>query len=433
MVKRNILVGIGNSKKKNPYEAAKEAVAEALQTCPKPTFSIVYTNSDLDQNGFLKGLNEILGTNWVGCSADKMFNSKAGYDPELSISVLCMQSEYMHFSVEVAEKYRDEPKKKGFQAAEKAIQNIKGNNYLDAYIQFTRAKKEDYSNIVRNPPYFILTFISGAQIIKEKNVAGEETEFLEGILDYASTSIPIFGGSASSSFEKYFEGIASNCQFAKGRLYKDSAIVVFVISNLHFSTMITHGYETTKDFAAITKIDKTGYEILEINGKEPVAEYAKLIGVSKEKYLKNPERHSLSRPFGTIQEDGASYIKEALPNPNGKTMHSTFKLYRNAMLNVLKINEKQTVNASKNALDLINAEKNNSEPAIAFFCNCSGRRMLENNIENKDLLNLRKKHNTTNFFGFYSFGEIGSSKINSAQLHSQTVSVLGIYNKIITE
>lgn len=287
--------------------------------------------------------------------------------------------------------------------------------------------------MIRNPPYFILTFISGVKIINGKTVAGNEAEFVSGLLEYTGPNIPMFGGSASSSLEEYLQNKADNVQFADGKMYKNAAVVVFVVCNLHFTTLVAHGYKSTKDFAAITKLDKTGYEILEINGKEPIAEYARLLGVSKEVYLKDPSKYTFSRPFGLVQADGATYVKEALPNPNKKTLHSNFELHPNSVMNILEFDKKDTLETLKNSVDLMLKEKTGKHPALALFCSCSGRRPLAKNIEKKDLNNLKKKYPNLPFFGFYSFGEVGSTRSTSAQSHSQTITSLVIYDELLSE
>lgn len=430
---KKILVGMGYSYNRNPYKAAVESAKMSLEGCPKPKISIVYTNSSYDQKEFLNGVNSVLGNNWIGISTDKIFNSKGGYNPKIAISVLSISSDYMHFGISIANNYRKNPKNTAFKCVRGAVENIRADKYVDAYIQFTRTKSRDYASIIRNPPYFILTFISGVKIINGKTIAGNEAEFISGILGYTGPDIPIFGGSASSSLEEYLKNKADNVQFANGKIYKDAAVVVFVICNLHFTTLVAHGYKSTKDFAAITKLDKTGYEILEINGKEPISEYARILGVSKQQYLKDPSKYSFSRPFGLVQADGTTYVKEALPNKDGRTLHSNFQLHPNSIMNILQFDEKDTLQTLKNSMDKMVAEKKGKHPALAFFCSCSGRRPLVKDIERKDVYNLKKKYPKLPFFGFYSFGEVGSTKLTSAQSHSQTITSLVIYNELLSE
>ncbi len=430
--KKLLNLGIGFSKKKEAYAAAVEAAQMALKKTPKAKFSVVYTNSMYDQKEFLKGVNKVLGKNWVGISTDKIFNSETGFDPELTISILSFDTQYMHFNVSVADNYRKNPFEKGKKAAMEAVSGAKGDKYVDAYIQFHRTKKKDYGNIIKNPPYFMLSFISGVKAKKGKITPGNEVEFVSGLLDYTGPHIPVFGGSASSDLDQYFDEKADNWQFANGKMYHDAAIVVFVICNLHFATMVSHGYKATDKFAVVTDLDKTGYEILKLNGKEPVAEYARLIGVSKQKYLKEKDKYSYACPLGMVQHDGTTYVREAVPNPDKKTLHSTLKLHKNSILNVLQLDKREIVRTSANAIQKMKKQKG-KEPALALFCSCSGRRPVLKGIEKKDFKQLKKSYPKLPVFGFYSFSEIGSTRTNSARSHSQTITSLVIFDKLLSE
>ena len=93
---KKIEVGIGYSKLEDSYAAAIEAARMALNKCSSvPKLSLVYTNSKKDQKQILKGINEVLGKNWVGISTDKQYNNELGYDPTLTVSVLCISSQYL--------------------------------------------------------------------------------------------------------------------------------------------------------------------------------------------------------------------------------------------------------------------------------------------------------------------------------------------------
>lgn len=428
-----ITIGIGTSKNTDPYKAGNEAAEESIKGFDKKqNFSIVYTNPEYNQNEIAKGINDALGKDWVGASADKQFNSEFTYNKDTVVSVLSIKSDYMHFGVGVAKKYRSNPILSAKKATEQAIRSIRSDKYLDSYIQFSRVKKQEYNKIVKTPPYFILTYCSGTEFVKGKSVPGSEIEFLRGILEYLGPHIPVFGGSASSDFETHlYKNIGSNYQFANGEVLSNSGIVIFVICNLFFLNDVKHGYQTTDTFAAITNLDKTGYEILAINGKEPISEYCKLVGVKKDAYLKDPFRYSLTNPFGMITLEGDTYIREALPNPDNKTFHSTYQLKKNYVMNILQYNKKSHFTTMLETLK--GASKNKGEMALAMFCNCSTRRLLMKDAIKDIKKDLKQKFKTLPFFGFYSFGEFGSTPTSSAQLHSETVTSLIIFDKLLVD
>ncbi len=435
---KRISVGIGTSKDKDSYKAAKEAAKQAMTECGDvPTFSIVYVDSSCNPKKVLKGINEVLGKNWVGLSIDKMFNSKTDYDADLQVSVLSINSKYLHFSTAVAENYLKNPIKKGFNAINSAIESVHGDTYIDSYIQFTRTKKNNYGNIIRTPPYFIFTTMSSQTKKNGQYLGGEESKFIDGIMECTGPHVPIFGLGAGYDFEKFLDQKVKNAdsfQFANGKLYYQAGIIVFVISNLHFEISVQHGYSTTKDYVVITKLDKKGFEILELNGREPVAEYCRLIKAPKKDYLENPENFSLKRPFAIPGFEDTSYIKVAFPNPDGKTLHSTHRLQTNSVLNILKYNKKTLFSTMADMLSAAKlANKNKKKISISFFCNCCSRRLLMEGKEEKALKLVKAKHGAVPLFGAYAFAEIGSTKTSSAQVHGETVTSLIIYDKLLSE
>jgi len=427
-----ITIGMGASRAKDSKKAAIDAASAAAKQCGgKPSFSIVFVNDAADPQAVLAGVNGVLGTNWIGVSADKQFSTEHGYSPDTQVSVLSLATSYMHFGVAVVDDYRNDPRKAGERAAREAIGACKADKYVDSYIQFTRAKKKDYGAIIRTPPYFMLAFLSGAKIRKSGVVPGNESEFVAGMLTYTGPHVPMFGGSASSSFEEYFKGKADNFQFANGKLYRDAAIAVFVISDLQFHTHVLHGYDTTKQFAAVTKLSTSGYDILELNGKEPVAEIARLLGMSKAAYLKDIEQLAMKRPFGLVQADGTAYVKEALPNADKKTLHSTFKLYPNSILNILAFDKTKTLHTLRDSLkDALEIDK---RAALGLFCVCSGRRPLIKGIESKELREVKAARINIPVFGFYSYSEVGSTATTSPQSHSQTITSLVLYDALLSD
>ncbi|MFT4309871.1 MAG: FIST signal transduction protein [Candidatus Woesearchaeota archaeon] len=429
---KHITIGLGTSDMSNGYDAAKYAAEKSIFLFEKPrTFSIVYASSNLDPKEVLRGINEVLGENdWVGASADRQFSTIAPYSDKTSVTVLSIQSDYMHFGIGVANNYRRNAQKGGLEATKQALKNIRSDKYIDAYVQFNRHKHQDYSRIVRHPPYFILTYASGAEYKKGKPVSGEEIDFLKGIQEHLGPNIPIFGGGASSDFQEYLElSKGSNYLFANGKLYDDAGIVVFAISNLYFSSDVLHSYIPTEKSVSVTKIDRTGHEILELNGKEPVEEYCSLIGVKKEDYLKEPFMYSLKNPLGMITPEG-SFVKEALPNKDGKTLHSTYKLMQNYVLSIMKYDDKSHYNTMQQSLK--KALKYDKTLCLGLYCTCSTRRLLEGDDTGK-IINSLTKSTKVPIMGFYAFSEIGNTKTGSAQVHGESVTAMFIYDKLLVD
>jgi hypothetical protein len=431
---KNIQIGIGISKNDNSMIAAREAAQMAIQECGKmPTFSIAYVDSKYDPSEVLAGLNEILGDKWIGASTDSQFTSKEGYNDK-SIAVLAISSDYLRFSTGVFDNYRADPLKAGEEAIKNAMSNIKIDSYIDPYIQFRRTQTKSFNDIVRTPPYFILTLICGAKYQDGKPIPGKETEFLEGIYNVTGPNIPIIGASASTNFEEYQRNISNGFVFAQGKLYYDAGVTVFVVSNLYFAYTLVHGYARSSKVALITKLDQSGHNIEEIDGKPAVEQYSALLGVSKEEFLKNPYAYTLPRPLGLIDPTGSLFIKEAVPNPDGMTMYCLCKLAEDSAVNIVDFDKEKTVNAISQAIQDADLNKEQADQkAIGLCFSCCGRKAMLGKEVDSEIAAVKSKFPNLPFFGFHSFGEIGAKPNKPSQTVNQSVSVLLIFDRLLTE
>jgi hypothetical protein len=420
-IKKNINIGFGFSNDKNPYNAAKQAATKAIKEFTKePTFTIIYTNSAFNQKEILNGINSVLGKkNWVGISVDKIINSEFGIINDFTVFVLSFDSEFLHFNYSVVENYKKNPKKSGFIGAKKAIELVKGDDCIDPYIQYNRFKSKNYSKIIKTRPFFLMTLVSGIQIKNNKIISAKEKEFIDGIIEYSNNLIPIFSASSSSSMEDYLIENPKNYQFANGKLYENSAIVIFVLCNLNYQLTIKNTLGKIINKALINKVDNLGYEILEINYNDPITEYAKLLGITKKEYLKHHDKYLFSKYFSFDTYEEETPIKIIFPNQ--KTLETNFKIKENSILNIYKYEKKQTLN---NFYDLINnpiSEYKKYTPIFALFNSNSERKLFEKDIIQNDYSIINKKFSKIPFFGFYSLNETNKN------------TSLIIFNELISE
>ncbi len=433
--KRKIQIGIGSSIGKDAYEAALKACKESLSTIEgEPSISIVYADSKYDEKAILKACNEVLGKNWVGGSTDTQLTSKYGFERG-AVSVLTIASEYLHFGVGVVDKYHKDPQKAGEKAIRQAMKNVHVDNYVDPYIQFKRAQTKSIHEIVKIPPYFVLTLICGVKYdSKKKVVPGMEAEFIEGIFNVLGPNIPIVGGSLSTDFELYTQqNITNNFQFASGQLYYDAAITLFVVSNLYFAHSFTNGYKKGDKVALLTKVDATGHMVHEINNKPAVKEYARILGVSEKDLIKDPFRYVLARPMGVLDNSGDVYIKSGAPSPDGKSWYTLTKVLENSAAIIVDYDPKKTKEAVYNALKEADEIHDHKDIALGLIFSCCGRKALLGKDVASEIDIARKKYKGVPLFGFHSFGEIGAKMHRPTQVCNQSVSSLIIYNKLLTE
>jgi hypothetical protein len=434
---KNISIGIGVSDLENGYDAAVSAAKQAAMQSSQggsPTFSIVFVSSKYNKQieKVVRGINTILGANWAGCTTDKEFNSIIGYSNG-TIEVLCIESPYMHFGVGVSKKYRKDPQKLGNSATLKAIENCPVERSVFATTQFMRGTKKGLIDIVRSPPYFILTLIGGTRYIKGVPDPGRETEFLNGILDVVGSQIPVIGASASSDFESLAQGIAENYQFAEGKCYSDAGLVIFAVSDLYTSFSLEHGYDISPKMALISKLGAEGRLIKELNNKPAVAEYCRLLNIKTASFLKEPWKYTSRRPLGTVDFDGNIYLRTIALNPDKKTFSTIPKLIEGSFVNISKYNPKSFSSAMASCISQGKKERAGKKPAFALMFSCSGRRAIHNSdiVQSHEIL--RKSHSDLSIFGYYSFGEVGARSGRYPQFNNQTCVALVLFDSLLTE
>lgn len=425
-----IQVGMGVSEAEDEAKAVEEAISQALkQVGGEPTFSFVYTSYTLDQEKIAKLVTAKLGSEWVGMSVDKHLNNKKVFSEKMSVSVLCIKSEYMQFSVAVAENVSKDPKEKAKKAIKTAVKNMHSKKALHGYVAFSRMKSGDYESLIDDKHFLTFTFVESTHIKNGKEESGAEIDFIEGLVDFLGVGVPIFGGGAGSDVnDLFYNSKGTNYQFGNGKVYTDAGVVVFCVTDLHFEMSIEHAYKLTDKFATVTKLSKDGYEILELNGKEAVLEYANLLGINKAKYLKDPAKYSLERPFGLVGMDGTTYIKEVILNADNKSFHSRQKTFENTLVNIMKLDQKEIETGFSNTIKKI---KKVGKPAVVFVSSCATRRFLMGErittIHAKNV----KTAGSMPFFGGFVFSEIGQNRTSRPMAQSESLTSLAIYDKLL--
>ncbi|MEM5861110.1 MAG: FIST N-terminal domain-containing protein [Candidatus Aenigmatarchaeota archaeon] len=419
----NISIGIGISDLSDGFNAAVSAAKQAAMQSSKgamPTFSIVFVsskyNSQIDK--VVQGINKILGTSWIGCTTDREINSILGYS-EGTIQVLCIDTPHLYFGVGVSENYRKDPFEEGKKATMQAIENCPIDRSRFATTQFMRGSKKSFTEIIKNPPYFILTFIGGTYYENKVIIPGMEGEFLDGIKEVVGSFIPIVGASASSKLEDMMEFKGENYVFANGRYYKYGAVVCFVVSELQFSFGFSHPYDLTNVYGVITKISKDRKTIEEINNKPAKEEYKRLVSSIKERFSLDAV---LEKIFAKKYEDVLLFIKYPAifvttlhegfplalrPSLDNKTLISPQKVTENMSFVIGKYNKRKTVEATPNSIkEDIKADR----PVFALLFSCAARGFLLHKTRTMDKFVKNLSSLLPSYIGIFANGEIGGRK-----------------------
>ncbi|MFP4116768.1 MAG: FIST signal transduction protein, partial [Candidatus Aenigmatarchaeota archaeon] len=373
----------------------------------------------------------ILGDDWMGCTSDSELNSILGFSRG-TIEVLSLQSKYLHFSPVLIEKYRDNPKKKAMEATEKAVNEANVERSVHATSQYMRSTKKKFSNIIKNPPYFVLTYPSGLYNKDGESVLGLESEFIRGIQDSLGPHIPILGGSASPAVEDFLGGESRNYVFSNGDYSNTGAVICFVVSELYFSFGLKHGYEETNKNAIITKLSGKGRIIERLNDKPALEEYSNLTGFAKEKLEEDLLSYSIRKPLTVFDSSQNIYPKVSVNSERENCINSTFKFAEGQAVRIAGVDGEKTINALKGSVDEA-LEGRDFEPALILLSTCAMRRLLLQDKISEPVKRLEESYPSTPFFGFYTAGEIGGKRNEQAKFNNITSTNLVISDKLQTE
>jgi len=341
----------------------------------------------------------------------------------------------MHFGIGISENYRKNPVEEGRKATLQAIENCPVDRSKFATMEFIRGTRNPLKEIVRQPPYFILTLLGGTYYENGNPVPGMEEEFIEGIKNIVGPYIPIVGGSAAEDAEKAaFEYIGENYVLANGKYYKDGAVVVFVVSELKYDINLKHSYEPTKKYGIISKVSSNGKTINEINCKPAIDQYCKLIKIDKKEFIKNPFVFTTRNPICLVDNMNNIYPIVAFPSPRYDSLVSAVKCGEGTSFVIGKYNEDKCINNIKEGILEIIKEREKKKITFCLVFDCSVRRLLLKNKVEKEVENaLSILRDDEILIGFYTMGEIGNKKNTPSRYNNITATVLCVFDTLSIE
>lgn len=429
-----ISTAVGCSHDDDPATAAAEAVQNAKHDLgAEPSFTIVYIDSRYDPHKANKALTKELGTsNWVGCSTASQHVSGVGYYKG-GITAVCLKSDHLHFGVSYKENYKKNATQNGEKVVHEALKQVQIDKQVDPYVQFRRMQTKSFEDIIKTPPYFIISFITGVEVVNGEQLPGYETEFIEGVKNVLGVNCPIVGGAVSSDLDSLLKGKTNLFILADGKVLEHAALTVFVVSNLYFGLNVDHGYVNASRIGLVTKMDKTGHYILEINGKPAMDEYARLLGIDKEEVIKDPFKYTFEHPIGVIKDNDHLYIKEWMPVDDKKSIRVLNKIRENSVISIVDTDIKKTTQTLYYCTTEIDHYIKAKNPALVLIFNCVGRLPLLNDAVKEELKEVTRKYRGVDMVGFHTFGEIGAKHDSPAETVNQSAALIVLYDQLLTE
>ncbi len=272
---KNVYAATGISTKEDPSEAGREAVQMAIsnmksQGCKEgPDFGFLFCSGGkyslkgdkhmqkLVDAAHKQFVSENPNCQWIGCTTASEISTQ-GYSKE-SVVAMVIRSEFIKVGIGVGLRVDKDPAKAAKQAFDQATKHIHIDKQLDAYIQYMTMQRKSTSELIKYSPYHLITLIQGP--LKKP---GREDEFIHTLRKVAGPTVPITGGSSADDFN--FK--ASYC-FYDGKIYKEAAIVMAMVSHVKISTGTESGFKPTDKTYVVTKCK--GRVVQELNNR-PAAE-----------------------------------------------------------------------------------------------------------------------------------------------------------------
>ncbi|MEM4259816.1 MAG: FIST N-terminal domain-containing protein [Candidatus Woesearchaeota archaeon] len=356
---------------------------------------------------------------WVGCTTTGEL-SNAGLSRGSAVAMV-ITSQYIHFGVGVCEYNPKNPFKTGSTAAQKALQDLKLDKYLDPYLQFTAFKNKEPTELIRMEPYIFMTLFPGTTA----KYYYEDDLVLDGIVDVTG-SIPLIGGSAGddSKFIKTYT-------FVNGKVTNNGCIVVAIVSNLITNIGIKHGYYPTNKIVLVTK--SKGKVVNELNNKPAAIVYSELTGIPLDELKKNPLPYIVTKPFGLADTQGNYWVKTVLKILDDNSLLFFAPIKESTALCIMESNEELILNASKEAIQesVEKVSLKDLELLIIFSCGARTVYLGQNLIKEYQLI--KKTIGKKPFIGFYTYAEQGRIPNGPIGAFGQTFLCMAITNKLFTD
>ncbi len=410
MVKSVINVGVGHSD--NP----KEAVKQAMENIKNPVLTIVFFSSNHNPQEVYNTIKEEVGNSHIiGGTTAGEFSSLKDKPTENEVVVMVIESPYLKVGVGVCENISNNPYECGMNAISNSYSSLKDNPTASALISvaFMNKKSED---ILKMKPFVSLVLPDG--------LAGNEEDFLKGIISKVGTGVPVVGGSTGDNlkFDKTY-------QIANG-VYTNSGIVATLSSALKIGLGYCHPYYPTEKGAVVTKSE--GRTVYELNNR-PAAEVLKeLLGVDE----LTPEIFA-KYPMGVKSTDvyGEYVIKSIMCENEDGSLTFYAQVLEGSYLSVMDTNKEYAIESFKKAIkNALQSAGNPKKVGAVIVFNCILRHLLKDRLGINDL-NIIKEvvGEDVPVIGFNTYGEQGATTGGSIGHYNQTATILIIGNETISQ
>ncbi|WP_441289190.1 FIST signal transduction protein [Sorangium sp. KYC3313] len=391
-------VFVGASSAADPKEAASEAVAAALrgssraEHAARPVFALVLSTDQYDADALAAAVtSQLPGVPWAGCCTAGVFAGSRLLRQGLVVGLVT--SETVRVGVGVAQPVSQDGRRAGVLAASRALERF---------------------------PSSVAPGWSRALIVLPDAVTGNGADVVRGAVEVGGTGVVWAGGGAGDNLR-----FVRTAQFAGGRAYSDSVVVVAIDSPARMATGIRHGFRPYGPPTMVTRAEGTVLAELEYEGAFSV--YQRTARARGDQVnIDGFATFAMTHPLGIPQADGEHVIRDPLRVVSPGGLYCVGEVPDGCLIRVMEGDPIGLVGAAREAATT--ARDAVAGPiAGAFVFDCISRCMMLGDTVRDELTTFESElGESVPVMGCLTFGEVGTLGRGVPQFHNKTAVVLAL-------
>ncbi|MCP5108360.1 MAG: hypothetical protein GY950_33545 [bacterium] len=393
----DLLVGIGQSKIKDSFEAGQDAAREALQKYNgTPNVLMVFSSPVYDHQRLLDGIVSVTGNVPMvgGTTAGEI--STPGFSTE-SVVLVALRSDTLKFVTGIS----DNMSKNEEACGTALVEDLRGKTALKDVLSL---------------------------LVLPNGMGGDGVKVIDGLHLALGEDVEIVGGYLGN------EGQSENTfQFYNGKVYEDAMPGLLIIGTEEFRTGIgvRSGFESIGNRLVCT--DSEGNVVKELDNEPALDLYKELLGAERSKRLPGI---CLEYPFGLIDEkvslSGEEYFQLraglSVDHEEG-TITLAGSIPEGSSITLTTASRGDIINGAGSAAEQAKESLRGAVPRFVLMFSCVGRRRVLGRRTGEEVEAVKKVlGEDVPVIGFYTFGEIGpidkmKAELSQAKFHNETLVV----------
>lgn len=383
-------IAVGSSTSHDPEQAAGEAARLALRGAGRSAFALVLTTDQYDPEALAAAISRELGdVPWAGCSTAGVFVGTELLQQGLVIAVV--HGPDVRAGIGLAGKVSEDGRAAGALAASRALEGL---------------------------PASITPGWSRALIVLADALTGNAADVVRGAVQVGGTGVVWAGGGAGDNLR-----FVRTAQFAQGRAWSDSAVVIAVDSPARMAAGTRHGFRPYGPPTMVTRAE--GSAVSELEYEQAFSVYQRTAEqrgdqVSAERFAS----FAMTHPLGIPQADGEHVIRDPLRIDDAGGLHCVGEVPDGCLIRVMEGDRAGIVGAAREAAR--SARQAVGGPlAGAIVFDCISRSVMLGEGVREELATFGAELGAP-VIGCLTFGEVGALGRGVPQFHNKTAVVLAL-------